>query len=41
MALCPPINGRVGKEWKVFAFTLQIISLLPDDGNRIMSPGGR
>ena len=41
MALCPPINGHVGKEWKVFAFTLQIISLLPDDGNRIMSPGGR
>ena len=41
VALCSPINGRVGKEWKVFAFTLQVISLLPDDGNHIMSPGGQ
>ena len=41
VALCSPINGRVGKEWKVFAFTLQVISLLPDDGNYIMSPGGQ
>lgn len=36
--LCPPISGHVGKQWKVFAFTLRIISLLPDDGNHIMSP---